>query len=67
HGLLVPVFDLDPERHPSEWVEPAREFGVRLADALAVDTPLTADVVTRHGVANRASRARASTPVTWVM
>ncbi|MBF6069962.1 hypothetical protein IU443_14935 [Nocardia farcinica] len=43
HGLLVPVFDLDPERHPSEWVEPAREFGVRLADALAVDTPLTAD------------------------
>ncbi|TQM29510.1 DUF5926 family protein [Nocardia bhagyanarayanae] len=43
HGLLVPVFDLDPERHPSEWTEPAAEFGVRLLDALAADTPLTAD------------------------
>ncbi|MCP2276806.1 hypothetical protein SAMN04244553_4182 [Nocardia amikacinitolerans] len=43
HGLLVPVFDLDPERHPSEWTEPAAEFGVRLLGALATDTPLTAD------------------------
>lgn len=42
HGLLVPVFDLDPERHPSEWETPAREFGVRLSEALAVGTELTA-------------------------
>ncbi|MEU4314774.1 DUF5926 family protein [Nocardia sp. NPDC024068] len=43
HGLLVPVFDLDPERHISEWRSPATEFGARLADALAVDSPLTAE------------------------
>ena len=42
HGLLVPVFDLDPERHPNEWVGPTVEFGARLAEALAVDAPLTA-------------------------
>ena len=43
HGLLVPVFDLDRERHPSEWVAPATEFGARLAEALASDAPLTSD------------------------
>ncbi|MFJ1458975.1 DUF5926 family protein [Nocardia sp. N2S4-5] len=43
HGLLVPVFDLDPERHANEWVAPAAEFGARLAQALASDTPLTSD------------------------
>lgn len=43
HGLLVPVFDLDPERHASEWHSPAAEFGERLGEALAVDTPLTAE------------------------
>ncbi|AHH14910.1 hypothetical protein NONO_c00900 [Nocardia nova SH22a] len=43
HGLLVPVFDLDRERHPSEWVAPATEFGARLAEALASDTPLTSE------------------------
>ncbi|MCM6776898.1 DUF5926 family protein [Nocardia sp. CDC159] len=43
HGLLVPVFDLDRERHASEWVAPAREFGARLAQALATDTPLTSE------------------------
>lgn len=43
HGLLVPVFDLDPERHATEWVAPAEEFGARLAEALASDAPLTAD------------------------
>lgn len=42
HGLLVPVFDLDREKHPDEWVSPTLEFGVRLDEALAVDTPLTA-------------------------
>ncbi|MFI5778521.1 DUF5926 family protein [Nocardia sp. NPDC051570] len=43
HGLLVPVFDLDRERHASEWIAPAQEFGARLAQALATDTPLTSD------------------------
>ncbi|MBF6328636.1 DUF5926 family protein [Nocardia transvalensis] len=43
HGLLVPVFDLDRERHPSEWVAPATEFGARLSQALATDAPLTSD------------------------
>jgi hypothetical protein len=40
-GLLVPVFDLDLERHPNEWVEPVLELDRKLADALAVDGPLT--------------------------
>ncbi|KZM68238.1 hypothetical protein IU500_29675 [Nocardia terpenica] len=43
HGLLVPVFDLDRERHASEWAAPATEFGARLAEALASDAPLTSD------------------------
>ncbi|MFF0489212.1 DUF5926 family protein [Nocardia sp. NPDC004068] len=43
HGLLVPVFDLDRERHATEWTTPATEFGARLAAALASDAPLTAD------------------------
>ena len=42
HGLLVPVFDLDPEQHPDELVGPADEFGARLAEALASDAPMTA-------------------------
>lgn len=43
HGLLVPVFDLDPERHADEWREAALAFGARLAEALAVDAPLTSE------------------------
>ncbi|APA94786.1 DUF5926 family protein [Nocardia seriolae] len=43
HGLLVPVFDLDRERHASEWEAPAREFGAKLAAALKVDAPLTSE------------------------
>ncbi|GAA5095743.1 DUF5926 family protein [Nocardia iowensis] len=43
HGVLVPVFDLDPEQHAEEWTKPAKEFGVRLVEALATDAPLTAD------------------------
>ncbi|MGV9819030.1 DUF5926 family protein [Nocardia xishanensis] len=43
HGLLVPVFDLDPERHPSEWTAPAAEFGARLLAALGTDAPLTSE------------------------
>lgn len=41
HGLLVPVWDLDPELHVKEWTEPAAAFATRLATALADDTPLT--------------------------
>lgn len=42
HGLLVPVFDLDRDKHPDEWITPTIEFGRRLDEALAVDDPLTA-------------------------
>ncbi|MGB3373307.1 MAG: DUF5926 family protein [Rhodococcus sp. (in: high G+C Gram-positive bacteria)] len=43
HGLLVPVFDLDSEMHPAEWVAPTIEFGNKLAEALSVDAPLTSE------------------------
>lgn len=44
HGLLVPVWDLDAEAHAREWVEPAKQLGVRLETALASldDEPLNA-------------------------
>lgn len=35
HGLLVPVWDLDREKHAREWEEPAAELGQRLDGALA--------------------------------
>src|SRR5205807_7138112 len=35
HGLLVPVWDLDAEAHAREWIEPAKQLGVRLDAALA--------------------------------
>ena len=41
HGCLVPVWDLDREAHPSEWDEPVTVFAARLAQALAVEAPLT--------------------------
>jgi len=43
HGLLVPVWDLDREMHPSEWSEPAAAFAARLDTALAEldDEPLS--------------------------
>jgi hypothetical protein len=34
HGLLVPVWDLDPEAHAREWTDGAKELGVRLESAL---------------------------------
>lgn len=43
HGLLVPVFDLDPEKHAQEWAAATAELGDRLAQALAVDAPLNSD------------------------
>lgn len=41
HGLLVPVWDLDLERHAREWHDPAARFAARLTDALASTEPLT--------------------------
>ncbi|HEY6425247.1 MAG TPA: DUF5926 family protein [Pseudonocardiaceae bacterium] len=43
HGVLVPVWDLDRERHSREWIAPAEAFAPRLAHALASlnTTPLT--------------------------
>lgn len=34
HGVLVPVWDLDPEQHAREWVAPAEAFAARLTEAL---------------------------------
>ena len=41
HGVLVPVWDLDPERHAREWIAPAEAFAVRLTEALTPPLPLT--------------------------
>ena len=43
HGLLVPVFDLDPEMHHQEWVPGLQELDARLTEALAADAPLTSE------------------------
>ncbi|KAA0024741.1 DUF5926 family protein [Antrihabitans cavernicola] len=54
HGLLVPVFDLDNERHASEWTPAATELGERLVEALAIDTPLTSEERrSRDGIRSR--------------
>lgn len=54
HGLLVPVFDLDREKHANEWVAATVELGERLAEALAVDAPLTsAELRSRDGLRGR--------------
>ncbi|PRX47862.1 hypothetical protein B0I33_105446 [Prauserella shujinwangii] len=44
HGLLVPVWDLDPEAHAREWLEPSQQLGSRLEAALKSldDEPLNA-------------------------
>ncbi len=44
HGVLVPVWDLDRDKHPREWDEPAAALGERLTEALASleSTPLDA-------------------------
>lgn len=43
HGVLVPVWDLDRERHSREWIGPAESFAHRLSQSLksAEATPLT--------------------------
>lgn len=54
HGLLVPVWDLPIDIEPEELEDPAERFGARLGEAMAVDTPLTADERrARAGVASR--------------
>ncbi|MCZ4077372.1 DUF5926 family protein [Rhodococcus sp. H36-A4] len=54
HGLLVPVFDLDPEMHPTEWSLPAVTFGEKLNEALTVEGPLTSEQLrSRDGLRGR--------------
>jgi len=43
HGLLVPVWDLDREMHPSEWSKPVTDFASSLQAALADTAPLTSE------------------------
>ena len=43
HGVLVPVFDLDPERHHQEWAAGLVELDARLAEALTVGGTLSTD------------------------
>lgn len=44
HGLLVPVWDLDREKHAREWEGPAAQLGRRLIESLASldEEPLSA-------------------------
>ena len=54
HGLLVPVFDLDPERHHQEWAEGLRALDARLTEALAATEPLdAAERASRDGLRSR--------------
>lgn len=56
HGLLVPVWDLDVDAHAREWVEPAKQLGVRLEEAVAslAAEPLTsAERRARDGIIGR--------------
>lgn len=43
HGLLVPVFDLDPEMHHQEWAPGLQELDARLREALANEEPLSSE------------------------
>lgn len=43
HGLLVPVFDLDPEMHAQEWAPGLAELDRKLGEALAQDGPLSSE------------------------
>ena len=59
HGVLVPVWDLDPERHAREWVAPAEAFALRLAQALAsIDPPNAAPLTDPERRALHALHAR---------
>lgn len=45
HGLLVPVWDVDPEAHVREWDEPVAALGQRLDEVLSSldEQPLSTD------------------------
>lgn len=54
HGLLVPVFDLDNERHHEEWFDAVVQFEEWLGEALAQSGELsTAEVGSRDGIRAR--------------
>jgi uncharacterized protein DUF5926/SEC-C motif-containing protein len=54
HGLLTPVWDLPVGTGPEPLEEPAEQFAADLAEALADDSPLTAEQRSaRSGLANR--------------
>ncbi|GAB06889.1 hypothetical protein GII30_22900 [Gordonia amarae] len=54
HGLLVPVFDLDAEKHPDEWTEALNTFDAQLVEALADTAELTpAQRRSRDGIRGR--------------
>lgn len=54
HGLLVPVFDLDNERHHEEWYDALNEFDARLTQALAQTGDLTTtERSSRDGIRGR--------------
>ncbi|MFT4126812.1 MAG: DUF5926 family protein [Gordonia sp. (in: high G+C Gram-positive bacteria)] len=54
HGLLVPVFDLDPERHHEEWYDALAAFDDQLAHALTQTGDLTiAERSSRDGIRGR--------------
>ena len=54
HGVLVPVFDLDPEMHHQEWADALRALDARLAEALADESPLSsAERSSRDGLRAR--------------
>lgn len=42
-GLLVPVWEVDPQADPTSWAQPAQAMHERYAAALAESAPLTAD------------------------
>ena len=43
HGILVPVWDLDRTREAASWQEGLEALDPKIEEALAKDTPLTAD------------------------
>ncbi|MGV0383157.1 DUF5926 family protein [Corynebacterium sp. 22_2729] len=43
HGILVPVWDLDRTREAASWKEGLEALDPKIEEALAKDTPLTAD------------------------
>ncbi|WP_313717061.1 DUF5926 family protein [Arsenicicoccus bolidensis] len=42
-GLLIPVWEVDPEADPASFSDPAQQMQQRYAEALADSTPLSAD------------------------